>query len=735
MLSLNVTRRMRGFRLLAGMLLAGLVFFTAASTGRAEVKTNSALSLVPADTAIFGTLLRTKEQIDLFYNSNAYKTLRSLPLVKEAWAQAEKELSKGDGPLAMYNELIKDPQNKELVELLLEAGSEEIFFYGGRHWGDFARLAAIINNAQSWAPLTALAGGGGDPNRAQIRGILLGLQKNSQLLKIPETVIGLKIKSKDKAQNQLKRLEKLAEMVVEQVPPLKGRMKRQKLGDSEFFTVELDGSIVPWEDVNLREFEDKKDEFEDLINAAKKLTLCISIGVKDGYLMLGLTNQFKDLAKLDSKGSTLAGREEMKDLEKFASKPLTGISYVSQDYLRTVQYAYADFESIGETLKNLLKNADGLSDERKKAMEKDLNALIAKAKNTKIESGAQLAFSFLTPTGYEGYSYDFGKHDDLKEVDCKLRDHLGGNPILAAAFAFKVDGESYKEFADLIKMFYGHAEAAFQEAPVGEQEKEIFKKITEVLIPFAKELDSITTKKLLPSLKESGLGLVLDAKWTSNAWHNEVKTDKAMPMLELGLLVGLSDAKLFETAMTDYRKAINNFYDKLRNALPNNGDLPPFAIPDPQREKVGSGVLLFYPLPEEIGLDKQVQPLVGVGKNASVLAFSKQHAERLMTATPLKHKSAPLSRKEKLVGVSLLDWPQLVDTALPWVEFSARQANREATDKKSKDETEAILKQVKTVAEVLKCFRGSSSASFLEEGKLVTHSEILVKDLESALSK
>jgi hypothetical protein len=34
------------------------------------------------------------------------------------------------------------------------------------------------------------------------------------------------------------------------------------------------------------------------------------------------------------------------------------------------------------------------------------------------------------------------------------------------------------------------------------------------------------------------------------------------------------------------------------------------------------------------------------------------------------------------------------------------------------------------VYEVFKCYKGSTSATFLEDGKLVTHTELVVKDLD-----
>jgi hypothetical protein len=288
-----------------------------------------------------------------------------------------------------------------------------------------------------------------------------------------------------------------------------------------------------------------------------------------------------------------------------------------------------------------------------------------------------------------------------------------------------------------IKVVHGHAEAVIMDS-APEDFKEGYTRISKALLPVWKRFDEITTKDFLPAIRESGLGIVLDAKWTSKQWQKEIPAmEKAMPMLELGLLIGVSDATAFERAITEYRKALNELYEKARDAAPNKDNIPEFKLPAPETEKVTSGKLLFYPIPEEAGLDKQVQPVLGIGKSVSVFTLSKKHAERLMTSTPLAYKSKPLSRKGDRISVAVLDWPQFVDTALPWVEFGLMAMTFATSDdvggaEKAKAKVGEILKQVKIAAEVFKCYKGSSMVSYLEDGKLVTHGETIVKDLDKA---
>src|SRR5262249_39109174 len=192
------------------------------------------------------------------------------------------------------------------------------------------------NNAQSWAPLKALASGQ-NPQTAQLRGVLQALQQNRSQVKVPELVLGFKLKDAKGAEAQIARLEKIAgDLLAKAPPPVQGKVKvqREKVGGSSFLTVHGDGSIVPWDDVNLKDYEEKKDEFEDLIKHLKKTTLTISLGVKDGYLLLGISSSAKDLEQLGAgKGKGLAGREELRPLAKYAKERLTGLSYTSKEFL------------------------------------------------------------------------------------------------------------------------------------------------------------------------------------------------------------------------------------------------------------------------------------------------------------------------------------------------------------------------------------------------------------------
>src|SRR5262245_22631200 len=95
---------------------------------------DSSLSLIPADASFYSAGLRWKEQVDLFYNSRAYKALRSLPTVKKAYEDIMKDAKKEGGPLKQLETFSKSDLGKDIVQIATEAASDEMFLFGGPGW-------------------------------------------------------------------------------------------------------------------------------------------------------------------------------------------------------------------------------------------------------------------------------------------------------------------------------------------------------------------------------------------------------------------------------------------------------------------------------------------------------------------------------------------------------------------------------------------------------------------------
>ena len=207
--------------------------------------------------------------------------------------------------------------------------------------------------------------------------------------------------------------------------------------------------------------------------------------------------------------------------------------------------------------------------------------------------------------------------------------------------------------------------------------------------------------------------------------------EKAMPAPEIGIVFGVSDADSLRKAMTEYREIINDTLVKIRSWPGAEKFAGDFQIPAPKSEKAKGGTLYYYSLPEELGLDPQVAPRAGLSDKVGVLTVSKEHAERLLAVKPLKVEGGPLADLSRpMVSAAYCDWAGIVDAFSPWVEFGTAKALEQAPGDMPEKEREGVVRQVRTVLQILKCFRGATSATTLEDGVLTTHSEAVFHDLD-----
>jgi hypothetical protein len=710
--------------------LAGLLA-PPARAADADKLDNTSLRLIPADASFYGTLLRNREQIEAIANSRAWAKLRDLPAAKMLWQKVREEYTKDSGGLAPLRHFYEQPENKELVEVLADAVSNEVFFYGGKGWPEFVDLASQINGAVRFGPMMAQLSGKGrgkNPNQLQAQMALETLAENLDLIQIPEFVIGFKISDTKKAEAQLQRLQALGEALVEHAPPLKGQFKRVKVGTDNFLTLTLDGSMVPWDQIPFDSLEEKEGQFAPLVKKLRGLKLTVSLGVRDGYLLVSLAPSTDAVTRLGAKGPRLLDRAELKPLAKFADKRLTAISYASQTFIARASTSGKDIEGMIEGAKSLLAKAD-LTDEQRKRLDKDLDDLAKDLKKYVPEVGAALAFSFLTERGQEGYAYDFGKHPEMEGAKpLTLLNHVGGNPILAAVGWSRPSTEGYETLVKWVRTAYGHAEEAFlPKLPADQKDKyEEFKK---TFFPLLGRLNEATGKMLLPSL-DGQAAFVLDAKWTSKQWIKLLpETPQALPLPELGIVLGVRNAALLRKAMGEYRQVLNEIIAKVHDLDPT-GNVPDIKkIPEPETAKTNAGTLYFYTLPAEWGLDPQVLPTAGLSAQVAALGLSRAHAERLLSAKPLKVDGGPLAdyAKRPLVGAFYCNWPAFIDAVTPWAQYAADQVpgGKDGDGPTWGD----LVKQTRTVLEVLKVFRGTTSATYLENGVLVTHTETVIRDL------
>jgi hypothetical protein len=719
----------------AALLIALVAPITAQERqGPAKAGDTGALGLIPADAGYFSTMLRNKEQLDIIAHSNAWGELWDIPAIQKGWQFLKKEYTEEDGKLSGLRKGLELEDNQELLKFFIDAGSHEIFTFAGANWHQFTELMGMINTTSQFSQLAEMIqkGGprpGGDP-RAQARAILRSLAAHPELIAAPDVVIGFKLTEEKRVEKQLDRLEGAFKFLENFTDVLKDRVKKTAVDGSSFLTINLDGEMVPWNDVPINDLAEKEGEFDALVKKLKETKLTFSMGVRKGYFLFAVGSSADVVKQIGGAGKRLLDRDELKPVLAAASKPLTSISYVSAALRGAGAMAEKDVEGLMELARAGL-GAAGISEAKRKAIFKDLETFKHEMTKERAAPGASVELSYLTGKGYESFTYDYTKASELDDSrPLTLTSHLGGSPILGAVARNKTSPDDYPTMVKALKMIYGHAEDIVM-TKLDDDQKEMYKKVKKEALPLLERLDEITGKQLIPALSEGEGGVAIDAKWSSKQWHKALKTPSAMPMPEIAIVIGVKDAALLKKAAAGYRQLFNDAIAKARE-LSKKEEVPDIKWPEPKTKKAGDGEaeLFYYDVPEEAGLDPQVAPTAGLSDKVLVLAPSNKMAERLLTNTPLTTEGTELTRKRGVASVVSFNWLALVDAAEPWVMFAITHA-REGSDEDGKPDkdTKEILDQVKTGFRILKVFKGGTAVTYREGDTWVTHSESVFKDL------
>lgn len=720
-------------------LLAGLLVSCLALTG-SGIATAPAASLeeldvslkwIPADAAFYSTMLRNQEQIEIIGQSKAWAKLMAMPVVQEGLKKFEEAASDPENPAAKVQAGLDNPAVQDLLAFLGDMFGRDVFVYGGNNFIDFVDLMQKLNGAQRYGQLAGqlkLAQGETDANKAQARVMLHLLATHADQIHIPDLIAGFQVKNTDRAKENLDKLMGLAMIATMTVPELANCCKRTKVGDNDYVTFSFNGQMIPWDKVPLeevREMEMEKGDLDKVVDKLKQLKLVIALGLRDDYLLVSIGESTEALARLGS-GEKLLARPEFKPLAQFADKRLASIGYASKEMNVRLATSKEDIDELVKLVDAMLEQSE-LTDSQRAEIRKDAAALAEDVKPLIPQPGAGLAFSFLTDQGMESYSYNYSPAANLVGTQpLSLLAHVGGNPLAAVVARGKHSPADYDLLVKWLKVAYRY----FEEYAVPEMsgdEKEQYEKAVEKLRPLAKRLNQVNRQKLIPSLADGQGGLVLEAKVKSQQIAQEAPAfEQPMPLPELALVLGISNAKLFSEALEDYRQIANDTVDALHEIEPD--DVPDIDIPAAKTRSTKVGTIYEYPMPEEAGLDKQLGPTVGVSEKVAVISFSRKQPQRLLTPTPLKIGGVLTDAKRPRAVGFLMQWTALVDAATPWAELAAKEIIKD--QQVEEDKAKEILEQVHTVLDVLKVFRTLTGETYLKDDAVVTHSVMVVHDVE-----
>jgi hypothetical protein len=660
--------------------------------------------------------------IEAVGHSRAWAKLRTIPVVRKLWRDFRGELRENPA-LAQAAEWMHEPENRRLIDLLADMGSNEVVFYGGPSCVEFTENLVRVVNEMRFNALFGFGEKDDDQAQQKLHDLLSSLSDDLDALVPPELVLAGRIKDPSRTLEQLKRLETFVRDQLKSLPDWEKRFGQTTVEGGRFLTLTLDGSMAPWRDMFAR-VEKEEGEFDELAKKLKGLKTTINVGVRNGYVFLSIGIPADRLGRLGNK-KPLSGRPELKPLAEHAERRITSVTYLSQDFAKRTAPSKSDIdeglEGAAERLKSL-----GLPEETQERIKGDLKSLAEDLKKFITEPGARMSFSFLNDRGLESFDYDWGeRHREVGAQPLTILEHVGGNPALVVASRRHITGEGYAFIAKWLKKLTGYAEEIGLPF-LDDEKRDKYHEVTNLIFPLLKRFDEVTSQQLIPALKDGQSAFVVDNKLSSRQWAKAMPpADTPVPILEPAIVFGISDPERLREAFGNYRKIVN---DSLAAARKLEAPIPPFDVPAPNTRTETWGSLFFYPRPrlDAAGADKQITPVAGLSKTYLALAISPAHAQRLLTATPLRVGTGPIAEaKQPLSAAAIVNFGSILDVIDKWLQYGVQAAKGEA-----KQRLKVQYEQNKALLAVARVFRQYSGVTHREDGAWVSHAELWVQDIE-----
>jgi hypothetical protein len=322
---------------------------------------------------------------------------------------------------------------------------------------------------------------------------------------------------------------------------------------------------------------------------------------------------------------------------------------------------------------------------------------------------------------------------------------VGADPTLFVAARSTDDAEDYDGAVEWVKRIALQVEQiAESKAEPGDWER--YQQYRDRGVELLERLDRANREHLIPAFQDGQSALVIDTSAESKQWLNQMpESPKPLPMLELAIVMGVSDAEHLRQGVKVYVEVVRDALELAREINPD--DAPEFELPDPERKSLDAGGTVYvYSLPEEWGIDQQIALNAGLTDTAAVISCSPATTERLLREAPLQVDTS-INLKRAAAVTSHVQFADVVNAIRPWIDYGFDVATgklkleTEDDDEEESEEPDAqqqamvmqmgfVLPQIKQFLDFTTALRSASSVTYEEDGVWVTHSETHIQDLE-----
>ncbi len=710
---------LRQSRLTGSMLLCASLSFTSPSIAQDDVLSQSALALVPEDTAFFSTSMDMREAFVDWSNSRMVQRMRATPFIQRLEAELREQWENPDGELAQAKGILESPNGVLVLNLAAEMASSEVFVYGGDDWCD--TIESIVEFQQE---ISQVVGQGEAAMQAYFTELT---PEDLDDLRVPTTVIGFRIADGDGARLLLDSLEGVLRYglgSVEQAAPVIRRLKRSDFDDGQSLSLTVDASLIPAENVP----PDQAELFEHAMDLLEGHKISLSIGIKGDLILLAFGEEASLVEEFGEGGSRLMDHSALSLLKEQPPEKLRAVGYQSKRW-RESQWN-ANFGSYFQNLAAqfsaaLATEADNIPDldAWRSEIESDAQWLDEKLGELAPEFGPMAAWSFAVQGGVEGIAYDWSENlmaENAQPLD--IINHAGSNPLL-------IVGGKQNQLVGLREM----VEAVLERGPehirrfiaLAEQDDDEREKALMVLNrawPMIEDVYAIYRDKIVPSLEDRQSVFAISAEWNITELPDVPPPPKPLPLPEMGLACKLTNRELFLSSCLEIYNVFDEVVDLIRDIEPNS--VPEgYEVPRPDEEALTSGTRYFYSaLSEQVPLEG-FEPQVLVGDDLLVLGYSTRQVDDMLE----EHETTPIETPwwkgdTPVAAVSFVDIGALTQIARPWAEFgfvvSGTGLDTPLSDERGPIPTGNDLLQIWDTLKELGAFMATSSIN--EEGATVT---------------
>jgi hypothetical protein len=658
-----------------GMKVSGLLLLTtvfaaqhvntvnAQAVAEAETLEKTALAFAPQDVSFFATNLNLGKAWEGFLGGNFVTRLRDLPYVQRFEGEVLAQWENPEGQMETLKGNLKNPNVKNLLDLIVDMDSQEIFYYGASDWND--AIGGIMGlyediNARSDDPI-AMQEFLAELDDEYLDGV-----------KIPTTVIGFRLKNEEIARTLLDALQGAMQLGLRQVPelaPLAKQIAREDLKDGQALSITLTTALIPMDNLD----PNVKEMLGGLIEGLEGRKLVLSFGIRAKMLLMSISEDVSPLLTFGT-GESLVNHKRLKVLVDNMPRDLRSISYSSKAWRESQWDA-----TYGSYFQNLADQfAAAVSSEESDAVDvekwqqeiiDDAAELDARIGDLEVEFDAAVSWSFASEVGLEGMTYDWSENVLLANAKpMSILKHAGTKPLLMVAVKEQPQPLIGELLTELIERAPEHIRRFITLAETDEEELEQALKVLEGAWPLVEESFSIAMRDILPALDEHEGLFTFSAQWTTQELSVDLPPpNKPLPLPEFAAAIKLRNRDQFLSGCRDLYGVFDKVIELVREFQPDS--LPEgYNVPRPQQEELAGSTRFFYPEFSQWAFEG-FEPQVIVSNDTVVVGYSARQALDLIQEKPLATRPAWLSPEMPVAGVSLVDMAGMVNAVSPWLEY------------------------------------------------------------------